>query len=88
MAADSLAAWAGAPVRPSQFQPVLRGVLMTGAKPAFLRADARPHHARSLARLDPLWWPPAKVAGRYLAPYLAARGIAMPQSGEGARVRL
>ena len=23
----------------------------------------------------PLWWPPAKVAGRYLAPFIAARAV-------------
>jgi hypothetical protein len=22
---------------------------------------------------EPLWWPPAKIAGRYLAPFLAAQ---------------
>jgi sulfide:quinone oxidoreductase len=88
VAAESLAAWAGAPVRPSAFQPVLRGVLMTGDKPTFLRADARPHHTRSLARLEPLWWPPAKVAGRYLAPYLAAHGVAMPWSGQEERAQI
>lgn len=80
--AESLAAWAGAPVRPTAFRPVLRGVLLSGERPAFLRADSRPHRTRSIARLTPLWWPPAKVAGRYLAPYLAARGIAVPEAGE------
>ena len=80
--AESLATWAGAAVRPTAFRPVLRGVLLTGGTPAFLRADSRPHHARSFARLTPLWWPPAKVAGRYLAPYLAARGIVLPETGE------
>ena len=79
--AESLAAWAGAPVRPTAFRPVLRGVLLGGERPAFLRADPRPHRSGSLARLTPLWWPPAKVAGRYLAPYLAARGIGMPEAG-------
>ena len=24
---------------------------------------------------EPLWWPPAKVHSRYLAPYLEARGL-------------
>jgi sulfide:quinone oxidoreductase len=80
--AESVAAWAGAAVRPTAFRPVLRGVLLTGGTPAFLRADTRPHRSRSVARLTPLWWPPAKVAGRYLAPYLAARGIAVPETGE------
>jgi len=81
--AESVAKWAGAPVRPTALRPVLRGVLLTGEKPAYLRADPRPHGTRSLARLTPLWWPPAKIAGRYLAPYLAAHGITVPDtSGE------
>ena len=29
--AESLAAWAGAPVRPTAFRPVLRGVLLSGS---------------------------------------------------------
>ena len=31
---------------------------------------ALPAHAEAAAG-QPLWWPPAKLAGRYLAPYLA-----------------
>ena len=27
-------------------------------------------HDKVVRSPDPLWWPPAKVAGRYLAPYL------------------
>lgn len=82
--AESLARWAGAPIRPTPFRPVLRGVLLTGERPAFLRADSRAHHTHSMARLTPVWWPPAKVAGRYLAPYLAARGIVVPGAGDPA----
>jgi sulfide:quinone oxidoreductase len=78
--AESVAAWAGAAVRPAAVRPVLRGVLLTGERPAFLRADPRPHGAHSLAQLTPIWWPPAKVAGRHLAPYLAAHGIAVPSA--------
>jgi sulfide:quinone oxidoreductase len=90
--AESLAAWAGAPVRSTPFRPVLRGILLDGEDPVFLRADTRAGRDLSLARLKPLWWPPAKVAGRYLAPYLAAHGIAVPAdpvatgpAGSGAR---
>jgi sulfide:quinone oxidoreductase len=68
------------------FRPVLRGLLLTGGAPLYLRAelgDAGEVRARSDA-LAPhraltgqtssraLWWPPGKVAGRYLAPYLAS----------------
>jgi len=82
--AESVAAWAGVGLRPSPFRPVLRGVLLTGTGPAYFRADSRPHHKSSVARLSPLWWPPAKVAGRHLAPYLAARGIDVPQAADPA----
>ena len=75
--AELLAERAGAPVRPSPYRPVLRGIVLTGAQSAFVRSDTSGHHRRSMAALRPLWWPPAKVAGRYLAPYLAARGISV-----------
>ena len=68
--AESLAARAGAPVRPRPFQPVLRGVLLTGRGKAWLRGphDADPGAAERRA----LFWPPTKIAGRYLSPYLQA----------------
>ena len=76
--AEAIASWAGAPVRPTPFRPVLRGVLVDGDEPLFLRADSRHGRTRSVARVKPLWWPPAKVAGRYLTPYVEARGIHVP----------
>jgi len=79
--AESLAEWAGAPVRPSPLRPVLRAVLLTGEGPTYLRSDTHHDRQRSLARSKPLWWPPAKVAGRYLSPYLAARGVRLPPEG-------
>ena len=75
--AEALAERAGASVRPSVYRPVLRGVVLTGAEPAFLRSDVAGHRRRAMSALRPLWWPPAKVAGRYLPPYLAARGISV-----------
>jgi sulfide:quinone oxidoreductase len=75
--AEALAERVGAPVRPSPYRPVLRGIVLTGAEPAFLRSDAAGHRRRAMSTLRPLWWPPAKVAGRYLSPYLAARGISL-----------
>jgi hypothetical protein len=36
---------------------------------------------------EPLWWPPAKVAGRYLAPFLSAlTGVELPDEPDGIRV--
>jgi sulfide:quinone oxidoreductase len=70
--AEMLASEAGIDITPTPFQPVLRGVLMTGEEDRFLRADltgGRGDTAEAEARA--LWWPPSKVSGRYLAPYLA-----------------
>jgi sulfide:quinone oxidoreductase len=64
------------------FRPVLRGLLLTGGAPLYLRAELGPAgevRARSDAPATiagqtssrALWWPPGKIAGRYLAPYLA-----------------
>ena len=60
----------GADVRPMPFRPVLRGLLFTGFVPRYLRADTGT--GTSLVDTEPLWWPPAKIVGRYLAPFLAA----------------
>ena len=50
---------------------MLRGLLLTGMAPRFMRAEAG---ARlSVIDTEPLWWPPAKIVGRYLAPFLANR---------------
>jgi sulfide:quinone oxidoreductase len=83
--AEAIAAWAGAPVEPTPFRPVLRGLLLTGLFPRFLRAE--PGTAVSTIDTEALWWPPAKIVGRYLAPFLAERiGLAHapPPQGEGA----
>jgi sulfide:quinone oxidoreductase len=68
-AAESIAARVGAVLEPSPFRPVLRGLLLTGMSPRFLRAEGTP--AVSLVDTEPLWWPPAKIVGRHLAPFLA-----------------
>jgi sulfide:quinone oxidoreductase len=80
-AAESIAAQLGAISVAVPFRPVLRGVLLTGGAPLYLRAmldsDETPVARRlqvgtsSSAGPRALWWPPAKVAGRYLAPLLA-----------------
>jgi sulfide:quinone oxidoreductase len=73
-AAETIAAAAGAPVEPQPFDPILRGLLLTGAGPEYLRAELGGGHMyASSAGEAPLWWPPAKIAARYLAPYLAER---------------
>jgi sulfide:quinone oxidoreductase len=69
-AAESIAAEAGAPIEPRPFTPVLRGLLLTGLSPRYLRAE--PGSVVSTTDTEPLWWPPAKIVGRYLAPFLAS----------------
>jgi sulfide:quinone oxidoreductase len=69
VAAAAIAADAGAPVARESFRPVLRGLLLTGGGVRWLRRDA---DGSSEISTDPLWWPPSKIAGRHLAPYLAA----------------
>jgi sulfide:quinone oxidoreductase len=71
-AAESIAALAGAPVDPQPFRPVLRGLLLTGLTPRYLAAGVL--DAGSEVDTEPLWWPPAKIVGRYLAPFLARHG--------------
>ncbi len=86
--ASAIAATMGVPGEPEPFRPMLRGLLLTGSTPRYLRADPtrlgaeatvaieaparrrRAEHATEVAHRA-LWWPPAKIAGRYLAPYLA-----------------
>ena len=69
VAAATIARAAGAAVRPRPYRPVLRGLLLGGGEVRFLRND--PEHGSEASR-ELLWWPPAKIAGRHLAPYLAA----------------
>lgn len=70
-AAEQISARVGAPVDPQPFRPVLRGKLITGAESLSLRADVAGGAGEGIASEDYLWWPPHKVSGRYLAPWLA-----------------
>ena len=66
--AAAIAVRCGALTEAEPFSPVLRGRLMTPGSPLYLQARAS---GQSLASARALWAPPEKVAGRYLAPYLA-----------------
>jgi sulfide:quinone oxidoreductase len=80
-AAATIAAAVGAIDHAAPFSPVLRGLLLTGGAPLYLRAElgpsgtprttAGPRRLRGETSGRALWWPPGKIAGRYLAPYLA-----------------
>lgn len=67
--AESIAAGAGASLEPTPFKPILRGLLLTGMAPRYLRAE--PGSTRSEVDAETLWWPPAKTVGRYVGPLLA-----------------
>jgi sulfide:quinone oxidoreductase len=68
-AAESIAAASGVGIEPRPFRPVLRGLLLTGDGPQYLRGELT--GGAGIASAEPLWWPPAKIVGRYLAPFLA-----------------
>ena len=71
-AVEAIAAHLGAGPKPSAVQPLLRGMLLTGIAPTYLRAAVTGEFAdQGELAADPLWWPPTKIAGRYLGPYLA-----------------
>jgi sulfide:quinone oxidoreductase len=71
-AAEAVAAQAGADLTPQPFRPVLRGLLLTGAVPTYLRAELGGGAGdTSAVQAEPLWWPPGKIVGRYLAPFLS-----------------
>ncbi len=74
--ATAVAAEFGAPVEPEPFRPVLRGLLLTGVAPVFLRSDISGTAGdNSEVAYGPLWSPTVKIAGRYLAPYLSDRSL-------------
>jgi sulfide:quinone oxidoreductase len=70
-AAASIAERAGADVVPAPFSPVLRGVLLTGRGRRWIRRSLETAADHGEAQRRALWWPPTKVAGERLSPYLA-----------------
>ena len=73
-AAEAIAARVGAAVEPQPFRPVLRGLLLTGSTPRYMRAEVSGGRGEDWRVSDhALWWPPSKIAGKRLAPYLALR---------------
>jgi sulfide:quinone oxidoreductase len=73
-AAEAIAASAGAPITPRAFEPVIRGILLTDDKPLYMVARlAAGQEPSSEVSHQPSWSPPAKIAAKYLAPYLEQR---------------
>ena len=82
--AAAIAARVGAPVEAAPFRPVMRGLLLTGGAPRFMRAEvAGGADHPPLASTHALWWPPSKIAGHWLAPYLAQRHNELEEKPEG-----
>lgn len=69
--AQSIATAVGVNVEPEPFRPVLRGMLLTGEQPLYLRRPMHIGPKLPAMQHEPLWWPPHKIVGRHLAPYLA-----------------
>lgn len=69
-AAAHIAQRLGAADGAEPFHPVLRGKLITGDESLYLRADVGGGSGSEEPSLDSLWWPPDKISGRYLAPFL------------------
>lgn len=67
-AAAAIAHAFGVPIDAAPYRPIVRSLLLTGVTSAYLRQGA---DGTSDAAFHSLWWPPTKVAGRYLAPFLA-----------------
>jgi len=61
-------------VESPSFHPVLRAALLTNNGPLYMRAG-RDGPQRAAMSSEPLWWPPAKVAGRHLAPFIGAHVV-------------
>jgi sulfide:quinone oxidoreductase len=71
--AEAIAASVGIEIDPQPFRPVLRGLLLTGGPPRYLRSDISGAAGDdSTISGHALWWPPNTLAGRYLGPYLSS----------------
>jgi len=71
--AETIAAAVGAPIEAEPFRPVLRGMLLTGGDDRFIRNPIAGGDGEPQVASHALWWPPSKIAGRYLAPFLFGR---------------
>ena len=69
-AAESIAAAAGAEITPPRSRRSSAACCSPASAPRFMRAELG--SLRSELDTEPLWWPPGKIVGRYLAPFLAS----------------
>jgi sulfide:quinone oxidoreductase len=73
--ADIIAAEAGSDRQPRPYRPVMRALLRTANGPRYLRAEPPGGAISAEVSEQCLWWPPSKVAARWLTPWLAARDL-------------
>ncbi len=76
-AAEAIAVLAGADIAAEPFRPVLRGLILTGGAPLYARAELSRAGDPASVTTDALWWPPGKIVGRFLGPFLAERSGAI-----------
>jgi sulfide:quinone oxidoreductase len=71
--AATIAAQLEGDIEAKPFHPTLRGLLLTGSRPRYLRNELGGGRGEASAVTDhSLWFPRGKVAGRYLAPLLTS----------------
>jgi len=81
VAAESIAALAGAPIEPTRFRPTIEGMLLTGGKPLHITAHITGGRGSSAqARVADAGERP-KIAARYLTPALEAREGQLARAG-------
>jgi sulfide:quinone oxidoreductase len=80
--AGDVARRVGVRVEEAAAEPVLRVTLLTGDKERY--ATDRPAEGESGLADHALWWPPGKIAGAYLSPYLAGPDAPPPPPGREA----
>jgi sulfide:quinone oxidoreductase len=73
--AERIAVRAGAELSPRPYAPTLRGLLRTERGPRYVRTEPPGGTGECLVSDQCLWWPPSKVASRWLTPWLAARDM-------------
>jgi sulfide:quinone oxidoreductase len=81
--AEQIALRTGAKPTTTMHTLVLRTLLLTGGQPLYLEAQLSPesnYRYRSTVSTEPLWWPPAKIFGLHLAPFLASQSLDLANS--------